>query len=88
MTRGRPIRDREAALTSTQRRLFDAVRERPGISIEELREVMNVGSGSTIFLHIAGLNTRLIPFGICVCGEGNRFQIETRKQRSRQNRLT
>jgi len=68
-------------LTPIQQRIFDLVKQRPGLTAERLRSlVWDDPSGGpecrhTIFVHISHLNNRLAPLGIVVRSEGGGYQI-------------
>ena len=71
-------------LTPIQQTIFDTVRRRPGITAAGLRDIVwqldpNGGpeSRNTIFVHISGLNNRLVPLNICVRSEGGGYRIRS-----------
>jgi hypothetical protein len=72
-----------ALLTPIQQRIFDLVRQRPGLTAERLRSlVWDDPSGGpecrhTIFVHISQLNRRLGPLHIVVRSEGGIYRIRS-----------
>jgi hypothetical protein len=81
---GQPIIPPGLGLTPTQRRILGAVQQRPGISSEELRNLVwahDVNGGpedrKVIHVHVCHLNTRLAAFGVRVRGGSNGYHIVT-----------
>jgi len=84
---GQPVIPTELHLPPIKRRIFDAVRRRPGISAEALRQTVwaddpNGGPEChhAIYVHIHQLNRLLTPLGIVVRapkGAGAGYQIRT-----------
>src|SRR5262249_24953832 len=70
-------------LSPIKRRIFDAVRRRPGITAQELRDWVwadDIDGGpltntKCLHVHVAQLNTLLRPFGIAVRSQGGGYQI-------------
>jgi hypothetical protein len=71
-------------LPPIKQRIYDVVRQRPGISAVTLRDLVwaddpNGGPECrhTIFVHIAQLNNLLRPHGVCVRSEGGGYRVRS-----------
>lgn len=70
-------------LPPVKQRILDAVRRRPGISAQQLRDVVWAGDldggpltdTKCLHVHVAQLNALLRPLGICVRSQGGGYQI-------------
>src|SRR5215472_2797458 len=71
------------SLPPIKQRIFDAVRRRPGITAQELRDWVwadDIDGGpltdtKCLHVHVAQLNTLLRPLGIMVRSQGGGYQI-------------
>ena len=82
---GQPIPPAGLRLPRIKERIFEAVRRRPGITAQELRDwvwVDDIDGGpltdtKCLHVHVAQLNTLLRPLGICVRSEGGGYRIRS-----------
>jgi hypothetical protein len=82
-TCGQPLPpEEELKLPKIKRRIYDAVKRRPGIGAEELRCVVwaddpNGGpeDRKVLHVHVSQLNHLLAPFGIVMRSQGGGYQI-------------
>jgi hypothetical protein len=65
-------------LPPIKKRIYEAVRRRPGITVQELRDWVwadDVTDTKCLHVHVAQLNTLLAPHGIKIRSQGGGYQI-------------
>jgi hypothetical protein len=72
-----PIVPKRLRLPPIEQRIFNAVKERPGITAEELRAVVPGESRHMIFVRISRLNSALAVDHLMMRSEGGGYQIRT-----------
>jgi len=85
---GQPIVPAGLALPPTKQRILDTVRRRPGVTAEELREIVWADDPAggpedrkVLYVHVHQLNRLIAPLGVAVRGGTGGYRVTPLNQR-------